>query len=120
MLSDLLKEWYRAKADEVTAKLERRHIEDQILEQSKETEFKIFDGTLRIKRRRKYDVDEFLLHDLCLQHRLDTEQRTLFSWHPTLKEGEWWKASQGTRDILSPAIQIKESRPTFQFQDMEL
>ena len=118
-MNELIKKWYEAKCEEVTWRAIRRHAEDELFRLTNERHFEIEQGTLKIIRRKKYDIDQYLLHDLATAHGLERDYDRIFSWSISIKEGEWEKSQQRTRDFLSPAIRIKESRPTFNFNEKE-
>lgn len=118
-MKSLINKWHEAKTEEVTWRTIRRRVEDGIIRASRGYPIEVDGGELRFTKRKKYDLDKVLLHEIAVNNGIENEHERIFTWSLSIKEGEWEKSSQRIKDLFAPAIRVKEGRPTFNFIEKE-
>jgi hypothetical protein len=113
-------DWLRWKAQEEEAVIERRKIEDQIVEILKLPE--AFESTetveplglvLKIVGRIDRKIDSVKLQELALEAGLSDHLPNLFRWKPEINMAVWKAADESITRPLAGAITVKPGRPSF-------
>ena len=119
-LSQLAKQWLKAKSAEATAITARRALEDQmrslmgVAENLEGVEKANPDGfEIKVTGRITRKVDSERLQELASEAGLSDHLSSLFRWKPELNLSVWKATDKAITTPLAPAITAEPGRPSF-------